>query len=304
MSVPEREIRAQYNETYITVYQAYSDQIAESAVEHQTFVSPPFSMNRMTWIKPSFLWMMYRSGWGKKDEGQKRILAIDITHEGFAWALAHACPSHPEPGMDHEEWRKALKDAPVRIQWDPERDLHHAPLQHRAIQIGLSGEAVALYVKQWIKRIADATHWAREIHERVLRGDLEEARMMLPREKPYAVGMNRELYLAIEREQLIDPTHFRHEEILSNLDPAVENVFYLKRAITLKPTLHYLDYDDYGAFYKKCLWALQHIGTPAAIAAIEECSRSDDASLREQALYRLKRIAEGSPVGGGLTFRK
>ncbi|WP_422570328.1 DUF4291 family protein, partial [Erwinia billingiae] len=29
----------------------------------------------MTWIKPSFLWMMYRSGWGMKDPGQKRILA-------------------------------------------------------------------------------------------------------------------------------------------------------------------------------------------------------------------------------------
>ncbi|WP_141653813.1 DUF4291 family protein, partial [Erwinia billingiae] len=32
-----------------------------------TFASPPFSMTRMTWIKPSFLWMMYRSGWGMKD---------------------------------------------------------------------------------------------------------------------------------------------------------------------------------------------------------------------------------------------
>ncbi|MDI8083747.1 DUF4291 domain-containing protein [Salmonella enterica subsp. enterica serovar Kentucky] len=26
----------------------------------------------MTWIKPSFLWMMYRSHWGTKDPGQKR----------------------------------------------------------------------------------------------------------------------------------------------------------------------------------------------------------------------------------------
>jgi len=23
-------------------------------------------MNRMTWIKPNFLWMMYRSGWASK----------------------------------------------------------------------------------------------------------------------------------------------------------------------------------------------------------------------------------------------
>ena len=47
-------------------------------------------MERMTWIKPSFLWMMYRAGWGKKDENQKRILAIDISIEGFEWALEHS----------------------------------------------------------------------------------------------------------------------------------------------------------------------------------------------------------------------
>lgn len=44
--------------------------------------------------------MMYRAGWGQKDAGQKRILAIDISHEGLAWALAHSCLSHAPPGMD------------------------------------------------------------------------------------------------------------------------------------------------------------------------------------------------------------
>ena len=68
-------IRAVYGEHTIRVYQAYSDPIADAALAHGTFVSPPFKMERMTWIKPSFLWMMYRAGWGLKDEGQKRILA-------------------------------------------------------------------------------------------------------------------------------------------------------------------------------------------------------------------------------------
>ena len=90
MNRPEREIRAVHTSETIRVYQAYSDEIADSAMRRQTFVSPPFSMTRMTWIKPSFLWMMYRAGWGKKDDGQKRILAIDITHSGFAWALANS----------------------------------------------------------------------------------------------------------------------------------------------------------------------------------------------------------------------
>jgi len=63
--VPERQIRAVFDEQTIRVYQAYGDAIADPALKAGTFV-PPFSMTRMSWIKPSFLWMMYRSGWGTK----------------------------------------------------------------------------------------------------------------------------------------------------------------------------------------------------------------------------------------------
>ena len=48
-------IRAVYGEHTIRVYQAYSDPIADAALAHGTFVSPSFKMERMTWIKPSFL---------------------------------------------------------------------------------------------------------------------------------------------------------------------------------------------------------------------------------------------------------
>jgi len=49
------------NET-IRVYQAYSDTIANTTLKADTFVAPPFKMNWMTSIKPSFLWMMCRAG--------------------------------------------------------------------------------------------------------------------------------------------------------------------------------------------------------------------------------------------------
>jgi hypothetical protein len=185
MTYPEREIRAVYSPTTIRVYQAHSDAIADSALAAQTFVSPPFSMNRMTWIKPSFLWMMYRAGWGRKDEGQARILAIDISHEGFAWALANSCSSHPEPGMSAEDYAALKERCPVRVQWDPERDLHHNPLPHRAIQIGLTGEAVQRYVREWIKAIEDVTPLAHAIEARVVESDLDGAKTMLPEERPY-----------------------------------------------------------------------------------------------------------------------
>lgn len=182
-AIPLRQIRAVYDDETIRVYQAYSDAIADSALAHGTFVSPPFKMERMTWIKPSFLWMMYRAGWGFKDPGQNRILAIDITREGFEWALANSCLSHADPSMNKEEWERLKNSAPVRIQWDPERDLLLQPLPHRAIQIGLSKEAVNLYVNQWIRRITDVTPLAHEIHSLVANKRVDEAKAKLPAEQ-------------------------------------------------------------------------------------------------------------------------
>jgi hypothetical protein len=197
-SIPLHQIRAVYDNQTIRVYQAYSDQIADSALAHGTFVSPPFKMERMTWIKPSFLWMMYRAGWGLKDEGQKRILAIDITREGFEWALANSCLSHPHESMSKEEWVKRKNASPVRIQWDPERDLFLRPMEYRAIQIGLSKEAVRRYVNEWVRRISEVTPIAHEIRALVRQGQLDAARALLPVERawplplPPALGVARD----------------------------------------------------------------------------------------------------------------
>jgi len=183
--VPERQIRAAYDDHTIRIYQAYNDEIADAALARGTFVSPTFSMTRMTWIKPSFLWMMYRAGWGHKDPGQRRILAIDVSREGFDWALAHSCPSHPGSSMSAEDWVKLKAASPVRIQWDPERDLHLQPLQYRAIQIGVGGRAVSLYVEQWIQKITDITDLAHTIQSLVGSGQLDEAQARLPVERVY-----------------------------------------------------------------------------------------------------------------------
>ena len=62
----ERKIYAKYDDKTIRVYQAYNDVIADEAIKLGTF-GEYFSLTRMTWIKPSFLWMMYRCGWTEKD---------------------------------------------------------------------------------------------------------------------------------------------------------------------------------------------------------------------------------------------
>jgi hypothetical protein len=157
-------IRAAFSEDTVRVYQAFREEVAIPALEAGTFVAP-FSMSRMTWIKPSFNWMMYRSGYGTKS-GQEFVLGIDITRSGFEWALDHAVLSNFNGTLhsSYEAWRKTLDDASVRVQWDPERDWRLNALENvRAIQIGLSGEAVERYVTEWIKRIEDVTPIARGI---------------------------------------------------------------------------------------------------------------------------------------------
>lgn len=183
--IPPRQIRGLYDNKTIRVYQAYSDSIANAALTLGTFASPPFKMERMTWIKPSFLWMMYRAGWGFKDAGQSRILAIDISLEGFEWALAHSCPSHPDDSMNKEEWITLKENTPVRIQWDPERNLYLEPQAHRAIQIGLSKQAVELYVNSWIQNITDITPLAHNIYTLVQNNEIKKAKELLPNERAY-----------------------------------------------------------------------------------------------------------------------
>ncbi|RBQ22146.1 DUF4291 domain-containing protein [Spongiactinospora rosea] len=181
MNILYRQIRAAFTDETITVYQAYDPAIAVPAVVAQRFVAP-FKRERMTWIKPSFLWMMYRCGWGTK-AGQTRVLGIDITREGFEWVLRHSCLSHPADGVDQAAWKERLRASPVRIQWDPERDPHHNPLAYRSIQVGLSGEAVTRYLDEWIVGINDLTDRVHEIH-RALR-DGQDVTEMVPRESPY-----------------------------------------------------------------------------------------------------------------------
>ena len=169
----------------ITVYQAYPPEIALPAVSAGRFVAP-FKRDRMTWIKPSFLWMMYRCGWATKP-GQERVLSIDITREGFEWALARACLSHYDRGLhgDTATWSRQLKASPVRVQWDPERALRLHALPYRSLQVGLSGEAVDRYVDDWIVAVTDITPTVERVRDLLRRGDEQAAAAQLPVEHVY-----------------------------------------------------------------------------------------------------------------------
>ena len=181
-------IRAAFSPDTVRVYQAYRPEIAKAALEAGTFV-PPFSMGRMTWIKPSFNWMMYRCGFARK-AGQEIVLGIDITRTGFEWALEHAVLSHYEPSIHSSDagWRNFLADAPVRVQWDPERDWRLNLIKDvRAIQIGLAGEAVTRYVNEWIVRLENVTSVAHRIAH-ALNGGLVPDDLPDKLEQPYPLS--------------------------------------------------------------------------------------------------------------------
>jgi hypothetical protein len=181
----KHEIRAQHTDSTITVYQAYPPEIGLPAARDGKFPAA-WGRGRMTWIKPSFLWMMYRCGWGAK-EGQETVLAVEISRAGFEWALERACLAHFEAGLhaDHAAWRRELKGAPARVQWDPERDLRLQPLPYRSLQLGLAAEAAHRYADEWIVSVTDVTDLAHQVHTHVRTGDLDAARTLLPPEHPY-----------------------------------------------------------------------------------------------------------------------
>ncbi|MFB7287121.1 DUF4291 domain-containing protein [Actinacidiphila glaucinigra] len=183
--MPRRMIRAAHTDDTVTVYQAYRPGIGDHAALHGRFPES-WSRSRMTWIKPSFLWMMYRSGWGRK-EGQERVLALDIGRDGFDSALRRACLSHFDRSVypDRETWAERVRSTQVRVQWDPERDLFLRPLPYRSLQLGLTGRATRDYADHWIVGIRDVTGLAHRVHELVRSGDREAAAALLPRERPY-----------------------------------------------------------------------------------------------------------------------
>lgn len=143
----------------------------------------------MSWIKPNFLWMMFRSGWAIK-ENQERVLAVSLRREAFDSLLSDAVPSVYDPALYAAEakWKQALASSDVRLQWDPDHDPGGGKVTRRAVQLGLRGDALARYAREWIVGIEDATDFVREQRPHALSGDWSRLRTPLEREYPESPG--------------------------------------------------------------------------------------------------------------------
>jgi hypothetical protein len=193
-ATPYRQIRAVFDDDTITVYQAYNRDIASAAVSAQKLhASPLFKTARMSWVKPSWAWMLYRAGYSYKDKNQERILALKMSRAGFIELLQKAVLTHGHKGTGEDGEAAEAVDVPVaateaagspaavsgqrrgrdkktapkspdaKVQWDPERDVRLNRLDYRSIQIGVPGALREKWTEEWIVAIDDVTERARNL---------------------------------------------------------------------------------------------------------------------------------------------
>jgi hypothetical protein len=179
-----RHILASFDESSVVVYQAYRPSIGLFAAQHGRFGGPDYSFGRMSWIKPNFLWMMYRSGWGTK-EGQTVLLALRLRRSFFDSILAAAVPSSFDAAAYAEQvqWQRALAASEVRLQWDPDHDPAGRALPRRAVQLGLRGAMLAAFAGPELLEVIDISVFVAAQHARLCAGELE--RVETPLERVY-----------------------------------------------------------------------------------------------------------------------
>jgi hypothetical protein len=178
-----RHILAQFDDETVIVYQAYRPAIGRFAAEQGTF-GGDFSYSRMSWVKPNFLWMMFRSGWGTKVH-QEVTLGLRIRRVFFDSLLSAAVPS----SWDHaqfateEEWSQAVAQSAVRLQWDPDHHPSGAKLERRAIQLGLRGDLLEAFGKRELVEVLDLSGFVAEQRAVLESGGVSA--LVVPRERVY-----------------------------------------------------------------------------------------------------------------------
>ena len=180
-----RVILAQYDHDSVVVYQAYRPEIGHFAVKNG-FFGGEFKLSRMSWIKPNFLWMMYRCGWAIK-EGQEVVLAIRI-RDAFDEILSLAVHSSYQQEIyeSRDAWKDLVSASDVRLQWDPDHSPDGGKHERRAIQLGLRGSVLEKYSRQWIIEIEDVTEFVTKQRANATAERYDE--LVVPTERVYPVS--------------------------------------------------------------------------------------------------------------------
>ena len=163
---------AQFNTEAVVVYQVYVPLLI--VLQALTVIlEENVTLNRMSWIKLNFLWMIYFSGWATKLKPEV-VLAIWLKRSAFDEVMKACIPLRsdsiltprlsskfiPELYSTKQEWQQAIHKSSVRLQWD--RTLRDGQLKRRAIQQGLRGDLLAAYARDWILHIENIFKLVRE----------------------------------------------------------------------------------------------------------------------------------------------
>ncbi|QDV18218.1 hypothetical protein Pan153_28750 [Gimesia panareensis] len=180
-----KHILAHHDAETIMVYQAYNPIIGNYAARHGYF-GGEFKYARMSWIKPNFLWMMYRSAWGTA-QGQEVVLGIRLRRTFFDalldQAVASSFPRRDRRFQDQSEWQQAVQQSDVRIQWDPDHDPTGKKCERRAVQLGLRGAALEQYGKKEVLEILDMSEFVAA--QRPFAATWDQGELQMPVEQVY-----------------------------------------------------------------------------------------------------------------------
>lgn len=193
-----QHILAQQTEEEILVYQAFNPAIAAYAVQHQRFGGSSYSFSRMSWIKPNFLWMMFRCGWAEK-VNQECVLGIWIKKAGFVQILEEAVYSSYQEDIyqTRDNWKAELEAKNVRLQWDPDHDIYGEKQERRAVQLGLKNEILTTFNEEMITEIIDVTPFVKAQKARIDAGELDT--LEVPGEMIFRTGREElDAYLGVK----------------------------------------------------------------------------------------------------------
>lgn len=156
-------IYAEHDEEGVYVYQAFKPKTVEFAVKNGTF-GKGFGLERLSWIKPSFGWILRRSKYASQHR-MTAIAKIKLHHWAWLEILNQSIPTHFDDRIfkNEDDWQRALNASSVIHQWDPERDLVGRRLPRQSIQVGLRGDTLKKYVTDYIIKVEDVTPLAVEI---------------------------------------------------------------------------------------------------------------------------------------------
>ncbi|HEY9047839.1 MAG TPA: DUF4291 family protein, partial [Ohtaekwangia sp.] len=81
------------------------------------------------------------------------------------------------------DWQQALQLHEVRLQWDPDHDPFGNKKERRAIQLGLKGNILARYGKEFILNIENIAPFVKQQRQKLEAGKLDE--LEIPFEEIY-----------------------------------------------------------------------------------------------------------------------